>query len=256
LKLWPFKLGDYYFLLTPPSFNVSIKTVLMMDSVGAIIAAAGEGYRMGGVDKIFASIAGKPLLAYVLDVFDLCPSIQEIVVVLGEQNLERGQRLISEQGYSKVINICPGGKSRQHSVTEGLKHLSGCQWVVIHDGARPCLTSDLVERGIEEAKEHGAACAAVKAVDTIKVVGADGVVRQTPDRGNLYLAQTPQVFRFDIITQAHRQAREKATDDAALVEALGCKVKIYLGSYENIKVTTKDDLALAETILRNRKGAP
>jgi 2-C-methyl-D-erythritol 4-phosphate cytidylyltransferase len=227
-----------------------------MDSVGAIIAAGGKGYRMGEVDKIFAPIAGKPLLFWVLEVFESCPSIQKIVVVLSEQNLELGQRLISEQGYSKVKNICLGGRFRQHSVAEGLKHLWGCHWVVIHDGARPCLTSDLVDRGIEEAREHGAACAAVKAVDTIKIAGADGIVRETLDRGSLYLAQTPQVFRFDIITQAYHQVRKEATDDATLVEALGCKVKVYLGSYENIKVTTKDDLALAETILKNRRGAP
>ncbi len=218
----------------------------------AVIAAAGSSQRMGGVDKLFSPIAGKPLLAYVIDVFQICTSIHQVVIVLNEANLGQGKRLIQEGKYSKVTHICPGGQRRQDSVAQGLKLLSDCEWVVIHDGARPCLSLDLVERGLEEAEETGAAIAAVPVKDTIKMVEAGGVVLQTPRRADLWIAQTPQVFRFDIIMQAYRQGNYEASDDASLVEALGYKVKVYMGSYDNIKVTTPEDLALAEIILRKR----
>jgi len=221
--------------------------------VGAIIVAAGISHRMGGVDKLFAPVDGRPLLSYVLDVFEASPAVSRIVIVLSKRNLVPGQKLVARGGYLKIKNICLGGEFRQDSVAEGLKYLVGCEWVVVHDGARPCLTVRLIERGLKEAKVSGAACAAVPATDTIKVVGSDGMVLQTLQRDSLYLAQTPQVFRFDIISEAHHQAKAKLTDDAALVESLGCKVKAYPGSYENIKVTTGQELALVETILRQRK---
>jgi 2-C-methyl-D-erythritol 4-phosphate cytidylyltransferase len=222
--------------------------------VGAIIAAAGASRRMGGVDKLFAPIDGRPLLSYVLDVFEVSPKVSRVVIVLSKKNLAPGQRLIAERGYSKVKDICLGGKFRQDSVAEGLKHLVGSKWVVIHDGARPCLTARLIEQGLEEALDYGAACATVPVTDTIKVVDSDGMVLQTLQRDSLYVVQTPQVFRFDIINEAHLRAKAKLTDDAALVESVGYKVKTYPGSYENIKVTTGQELALVETILRQRKA--
>lgn len=222
------------------------------EKVGAVIAAAGSSQRMGGMDKIFLSLAGKPLLAHVLGVFQECTMVDQIVVVLNEASSERGQRLVEEGGFSKVIGICPGGERRQDSVAEGLKRLEGCQWVVIHDGARPCLTLDLIEKGLEEAEQTGAAIAAVPVKETIKIVEAEGTIQDTPRRENLWAAQTPQVLRFDIIREAYRQRKGEVTDDASLVEALGYKVRIYMGSYDNIKVTTSDDLALAEIILRKR----
>ncbi len=221
--------------------------------VGAIIAAAGSSQRMGGRDKIFALVAGKPLLAYVLDVFQQCQAIHQIVVVLSEANLEPGQKLVEEQGFSKVTGICSGGERRQDSVAAGLEKLQGCQWVVIHDGARPCLSSELIEQGLIAAQHSGAAITAVPVKETIKMVKADGTIKQTPHRESLWVAQTPQIFRRDIITEAYRQGKGEATDDAALVEALGYKVKIYMGSYDNVKVTTAEDLALVEIILRNRE---
>jgi len=222
------------------------------EKVGAVIAAAGSSQRMGGVDKIFLSLAGKPLLAHVLGVFQECTMVDQIVIVLNETSLERGQSLVEEGGFSKVIGICPGGERRQDSVAEGLKRLEGCQWVVIHDGARPCLTLDLIEKGLEEAEQTGAAIAAVPVKETIKIVEAEGTIQDTPRREDLWAAQTPQVFRFDIIREAYRQRKGEVTDDASLVEALGYKVRIYLGSYDNIKVTTSEDLALADIILRKR----
>jgi 2-C-methyl-D-erythritol 4-phosphate cytidylyltransferase len=208
---------------------------------------------MGGVDKIFASLWGKPLLAYSVDVFQQCPAIDEVVIVLSQDKLEAGQRLVREYNWSKVIEVCPGGVRRQDSVREGLKRLSGCQWVVIHDGARPCLGVDLIERGLELARDSGAAIAAIPVKDTIKVVSPDAFVEETPLRHSLWTVQTPQVFRFDIIDEAHRKAQGEVTDDATLVEQLGYRVKVYPGSDTNIKVTTPEDLALAEAILKSRE---
>jgi 2-C-methyl-D-erythritol 4-phosphate cytidylyltransferase len=207
---------------------------------------------MGEVDKIFAAVAGKPVLWQVLQIFQGCSVVDQAVVVLNEASVERGLRLVEEGRFSKVVAVCAGGQRRQDSVAEGLKRLDGCSWVVIHDGARPCLTVELVERGLEEARQTGAAIAAVPLKETVKVVDSEGVIASTPRRENLWAAQTPQIFRFDLITEAHRMVNGEVTDDASLVEALGHKVKVYMGSYDNIKVTTPEDLALAETILRMR----
>ncbi len=216
--------------------------------VGAVIVAAGSSQRMGGVDKVFALLGEKPVLARVVDVLQGCNSIDQIVVVLNGQNLEKGKQLVAEQGWSKVTDVCIGGKWRQDSVVAGLNRLSHCDWVVIHDGARPLLTKDLIHRGLEAARESGAAVAAVPVTDTIKVAGDDWFIQQTPPRRNLWAVQTPQVFRFDIIAKAYRQAKGEVTDDASLVEQSGYRVKLYMGSYNNIKVTTPDDLALAEVL--------
>jgi len=216
--------------------------------VGAVIVAAGESQRMGGVDKVFALLGGKPVLARVIDAFQQCNSVAQVVVVVSRENLEKCQQLVTEGGGSKVIEVCAGGRRRQDSVAAGLSHLSQCQWVVIHDGARPLLTVDLIERGLEAAGEMGAAVAAVPVTDTVKMAGDDRLVQQTLPRRNLWAVQTPQVFRFDIITEAYERAQGEATDDASLVEQLGYKVRLYMGSYHNIKVTTPDDLALAEVL--------
>jgi len=210
--------------------------------------AAGAGRRMGGVDKVLALLGGKPILARVIDAFQRCNSIDQVVVVVNRENLEKCRQLVAEEGWVKVIEVCAGGERRQDSVAAGLSRLSHCDWVVIHDGARPLVTVDLIERGLEAARETGAAVAAVPVTDTIKVAGDDRLVQQTPPRGNLWRAQTPQVFRFDIIAEAYRQAKGEVTDDASLVEQLGYRVKIYMGSYDNIKITTPDDLVLAEAL--------
>lgn len=220
--------------------------------VGAVIPAAGMGTRMGLANKIFAQLAGRPLLVWVLDVFQGCPSIDKVVVVLSGDELERCWKLAREYGWSKVEAVCQGGVRRQDSVREGLKRLSGCDWVVIHDGARPCVTDNLIERGLIEARDTGAAIAAVPVKDTIKIIGSGSLVEETPKRRNLWAVQTPQVFRLDIISKAYREGGNEVTDDAMLVEKMGYRVKVYMGSYENIKVTTPDDLLLAELILKNR----
>jgi len=224
-----------------------------MRKVGAVIVAAGASRRMGGVNKIFANLAGKPLLAHTVKVFQQCSSIDQVVIVLNEDKVEEGRRLVKEYGWSKVSEVCPGGPRRQDSVKEGLQRLTGCQWVVIHDGARPCLSPDLIERGLEEAGHSGAAIAALPVTDTIKVVSPSSFVEETPPRQRLWAVQTPQVFRFDIISEAYRKAQGDVTDDATLVENLGYKVKVYPGSEANIKVTTPEDLVLAEAIIKSRE---
>jgi len=224
----------------------------MRDKAGAVIIAAGQSQRMSGIDKVFAELGEGPLLARVLDAFQECPIVDEIVLVLGEENLERGRGLMRSHRWPKVTTICPGGRRRQDSVRNGLRSLQDCQWVVIHDGARPFVTSDLIERGLMESRESGAAVAAVSVKDTIKRVSREGFVRETPERDTLWVVQTPQVFLFDLISKAHEEITEDVSDDATMVEKLGHRVKIYSGLYDNIKVTTPQDLALAEVILRRK----
>jgi len=207
-----------------------------------------------GQDKIFAGLLGRPLLVWAVEPFQGCDRVNQIVIVLGVRNLERGQRLLREYNWTKVTAICAGGERRQDSVAEGLKRLEGCDWVVVHDGARPCLTPELIEKGLAAARETGAAIPAVPVKDTIKLV-SDDFVERTPRRENLWAAQTPQVFRFELLAQAHAEVSEKVSDDALMVERLGHRVKVYPGSYTNIKVTTPEDLELAEIILRRRISA-
>ncbi len=215
--------------------------------VGVVIAAGGSSQRMGE-DKLFALLGGKPLLVRATQAFQKCRLVDQIVVVVGGERKERCRRLVTGEEWSKVTDVCLGGERRQDSVAAGLKRLDKCDWVVVHDGARPLVTVDLIERGLEAAEETGAAVAAVPVTDTIKVAGGDRIVHQTPPRQNLWAIQTPQVFRTDIITKAYRRAKGDVTDDASLVEQLGYKVKLYMGSYDNIKVTTPDDLTLAEVL--------
>ena len=216
--------------------------------VGVIIAAAGSSRRMGEADKLFALLGGKPFLLRAIHPFQRCRLIDQIVVVVSKENKKRCQRLISGEEWSKVTDICAGGERRQDSVAAGIKRLDRCGWVIIHDGARPLVSMGLIELGLREAKETGAAIAAVPVTDTIKLVGNDRMVIQTLSRHNLWAVQTPQVFRFDIITEAYHQTKGDVTDDASLVEPLGYKVKLYMGSDNNIKVTTPEDMALAGSL--------
>jgi len=219
---------------------------------GAVIVAAGSSRRMGGADKVFALLGGKPVLTRVVDTFQKCDSIDRIVVVLSKQNLEKGKQLVTGEGWSKVADVCPGGERRQDSVIAGLDCLGNCEWVVIHDGGRPLVTVELIESGLDAAAETGAAVAAVPVTDTIKVAGDDMIVQGTPPRQSMWSAQTPQVFRYDIITEAYRMLKYEVTDDARAVERAGGSVKIYAGSYDNIKITKPDDLALAEFLLQKK----
>jgi len=219
--------------------------------VGAVIVAAGESQRMGRIDKLMAQIGGEPLLLHSTRPFQQCRRVSQIVVVVSGSNRERCQRLVSGKEWTKVTDVCLGGRRRQDSVAAGLKRLDGCDWIIVHDGARPLVTVELIERGLKAARETGAAIAAVPVKDTIKIAGNDRIVSQTPPRHSLWQVQTPQVFRGDVITGAYRKANGTVTDDASLVEQLGGRVKLYMGSYDNIKVTTPEDLTLAELLLRS-----
>jgi 2-C-methyl-D-erythritol 4-phosphate cytidylyltransferase len=221
--------------------------------VGVIIAAAGASTRMGEIDKIFALLGGKPVLARVVGVFEASPLVDRIVVVLSASNLARGQKLSETEDWEKVDAIIPGGLRRQDSVKEGLAKLHDCHWIIIHDGAWPLVNPALIENGIKAARETGAALTAVPVTDTIKLADAGNYVRETLSRENLWSAQTPQVFSSDIINKAYQAAETDVTDDAALVEATGVRVRLYPGDYDNIKLTTPADLILAE-LLWQRKG--
>lgn len=223
-------------------------------TVGAIIVAAGRGERMGGIDKIFAPLGGTSVLERVAAVFDSSPYIDAFVIVLTPDNAARGKHLLADKNLSKLAKVVPGGLRRQDSVEAGLKALPSCQWVIIHDGARPLVGAELITAGLEAAQETGTAVAAVPVTDTVKLVDDNGYVKETLPRSHLWAVQTPQVFRFDIIKEAYRKATGDVTDDAALVEALGYKVKPYMGAYDNIKLTTPADLALAEALWRRKGG--
>jgi len=222
-----------------------------MPKTGVVIVGAGSSQRMGR-DKVFISLAGKPLLAWSVDFCQTCKLVDQIAIVLNENKLDLGRKLAADRRWSKVLEICAGGKRRQDSVRQGLNELEDCDWVVIHDSARPFLTTDLIRDGLEAAQATGAAVAAVPIKDTVKLGGGDMMVSKTLNRQELWAIQTPQIFRFDIIAEAHEQIKEDVTDDASMVEHLGRKVKLYMGSYNNIKITTPEDLALAELIAGKR----
>lgn len=224
------------------------------ESVCAIIVAAGRSERMGGIDKLFAELAGRPLLAWTLGAFKSCTAIDDIVVVASPDSLERVGSLVREWRFDqKVTSVIPGGSSRQESVLAGLEAADGATLVAVHDGARPLVTPEIIEQGVILARKAGAALCGMPARDTVKLVEADSsLVRSTLPRETVWLAQTPQCFDRALLLEAHRAAKATVTDDAALVEALGRTVAIYEGAWSNFKVTTQEDLILAEALMRDR----
>ncbi|MGA8848597.1 MAG: 2-C-methyl-D-erythritol 4-phosphate cytidylyltransferase [Dehalococcoidia bacterium] len=223
---------------------------LGFSKLGVVIVAAGTSQRMAGINKLFTPLRGKPLLAWSVDTCQGYSLIQQIVLVLNDKDLARGWKLKVERGWSKVT-LCPGGAWRQDSVREGLRRIRDCDWVMIHDGARPFLTLNLIEDGLKIVEDVGAAVAAVPVKDTIKLADYGRLIEETLQRDKLWAAQTPQVFSFDIITKAYENLATEVTDDATAVEHLGYKVKLYMGDYKNIKVTTPEDLALARIIAKS-----
>jgi 2-C-methyl-D-erythritol 4-phosphate cytidylyltransferase len=221
--------------------------------VAAVIVAAGGSERMEGIDKIMANIGGRPVLARVLDTFQNCDKVDEIVIVMNAKNIEEAKKLVAKEKWHKVTYIVPGGKRRQDSVVEGLKKIKVCEWIIIHDGARPLMRAGLIEKGLDAARETGAAAPAVPVTDTIKLIEGSDIVKQTLPRQSLRAVQTPQVFRFDIIQNTYKAAAGDVTDDAALAEKAGYKVKLFPGARDNIKITTVDDLAIAEVLLKSKR---
>ena len=221
-------------------------------NVGAVVVAAGGSRRMGGTDKLFAPLMGRPLIAYSLDTLNGAPEVDAIILVLSRGNLEEGRRLARSGAWAKVADICVGGARRQDSVRHGVDRLPDAGWVIVHDGARPFIEGGMIARGLAEARSTGAAVAAVPVNDTIKSADTDQIVNQTIPRDGLWAVQTPQVFRRDLLMDAHRQVQDDVTDDAAMVERAGGRVRLFMGSYHNLKITTPDDMLLAEGILRAR----
>ncbi len=221
----------------------------------AIILAAGKGARMNsGMNKQFIHIKGKPLLAHTLEAFQSCEAIDSIMLVAGKAELQLcKEQIIDAFGFDKVDKLVEGGSERQQSVYNGILKLDAqCEVVVIHDGARPIVPDGIIERCIEGAKVFGAVTAGMPAKETIKMLDAEGFVESTPERGKVWITQTPQAFQLDIIKKAHENAGHKGisgTDDAFLVECMGIKVKMIESTYENIKVTTPEDIIIAETIM-------
>lgn len=224
--------------------------------VGAVIAAAGKGTRMGmDINKQYIQIQGIPVLAMTLQKFETCTLIDEIVVVANKDETEYCRKNIVEKyGFKKVRAVTAGGDSRQKSVYNGLRELSAdCDIVLIHDGARPFIDNGSIISCIDAAAEYGAACAAVPVKDTVKIADNSGFVDRTIDRSRLWQIQTPQAFKYGLIMDAHMKAANagyEGTDDAMLAERAGNRVKIVMGSYYNIKITTVEDLAFAGAICR------
>jgi len=217
-----------------------------------VIVAAGASQRMAGINKLFVPLRGKPLLAWSVDTCQGYRLVPQIVLVLNHEDLARGQKLKEERGWSKVT-LCPGGARRQDSVREGLRKIRDCDLVMIHDGARPFLTPDLIEDGLKIVGESEGAIAAVPVKDTIKLAADERLIGETLQRDRLWAAQTPQIFSFDVINMAYDSLTAEVTDDATAVERSGYKVRLYMGDYENIKVTTIEDLELARIIARKWK---
>lgn len=221
----------------------------------AVIVAAGKGKRMGTeISKQFLPLCGKEILAHTVEKFENAKKIRDIVLVTGEDSLQDVKEMTMEYGWKKVAFVVAGGKERQDSVWNGLQAVSeDTEIVLIHDGVRPFVTEEILDASIETAIEMGGCVAGVPAKDTIKVCNSENIAIVTPDRSTLWQIQTPQTFRKSIIMQAYEQAKADGfmgTDDASLAEHSGNPVKVIMGSYRNIKITTKEDLLIGEAFLK------
>lgn len=224
----------------------------------AIVLAAGQGKRMGTkVQKQYLEISGKPVLYYSLHAFEQLPIIDEIILVVGENQAEYCQNeIISKYGMNKVKKIVQGGAERYHSVWNGLQEVEGDGYVFIHDGARPFINEEILKRAYKDVENCKACVIGMPVKDTIKLADSEGFVDETPERSLVWLIQTPQVFECSLVKKAYallmEQENIQVTDDAMVVEQmLGHKVKLTRGSYENIKITTPEDLDIAEIFVKN-----
>lgn len=222
----------------------------------AIVLAAGQGKRMQSkIQKQFLEIQGRPVLYYSLLCFQECAKIDEIILVTGEESISHcEEEIVKKYGFTKVSAVISGGKERYDSVYAGLCACSDCEYVLIHDGARPFITEEIILRGLDKAKETGASVIGMPSKDTVKLADANGFVRETPERDLVWTIQTPQIFAYPLIRSAHESIRKKdmsnITDDAMVVEQeSGVKVALAEGSYRNIKITTPEDLYIAEAFL-------
>lgn len=222
--------------------------------VSAVIVAGGKGERMGyDIPKQYIDINGREILSITLDVFESCESIDEIILVVPENYIDFCiKNIVEKYCFKKVKKIVKGGCSRQESVYNGLLNCNPhCEVVVIHDGVRPFINKNIIEKSIEGAKKYEACAVGVYVKDTIKTIDDEKFIVSTLKRDELIAIQTPQTFKYDLILKSHEYARKNninATDDCALVERKGYKVKIIEGSYFNIKITTVEDIVIAKAI--------
>lgn len=231
-----------------------IRQVLPLKKCGAVIVAAGSASRMGGIDKVMAQLGGEPMIRRTVRAFQSSEVISEIIVVTREDLIQPIGELC--RGMDKVKAVVSGGKSRQESVSLGLNAMSKeMKLAAIHDGARPLISWEVIDRTVRAANTYGAAAPGIPVKDTIKVEQG-GIILATPDRSRLRAIQTPQVFDFDMLRGALKKAEEDGavlTDDCSAVERLNMHVKIVAGDERNLKVTTPMDLKIAELLLEEMK---
>lgn len=223
--------------------------------ISVVIVAAGMGKRMkSNINKQYLLLKNNPILSYTIDKFENNNYIDEIIVVTREEEIDYCKtNIIEKYEFKKVKNVIAGGKERQDSVYNGLINVSSnCNIVLIHDGARPFIKNNEINNIIEKTLISDACVIGVKVKDTIKIVDNENNIIDTPNRDNLWAVHTPQSFSYELILKAHEKCKKEgmiATDDSMLVEKLGVKVKMIEGSYDNIKITTPEDLDIAESIL-------
>jgi len=227
-----------------------------MGKLGVVVVAAGRGSRMGTQEsKQYLLLQDKPIVVHTLELFEQLADVAAITLVVGKDDVDRNEDFVRQYGLTKVIRIIAGGAERQHSVYRGLVALEeeGIEWVLVHDGVRPFVKPEQAVRCYEKARSTDAAAVlAVPVKDTIKLVHPSGVIASTPDRRSLWAIQTPQAFRLSALLEAHRAAERDGflgTDDAMLVERLGLPVHVVEGDYRNLKITTPEDLDMAEYML-------
>ena len=227
--------------------------------VTAVVVAAGRSERMGtDASKQFIPLCGIPLLARTLSAFEKSAAVAQVVIVARGEDIVAVADIVREFGFGKVVRIVKGGQTRQQSAAAGFEGVRDAQYVAVHDGARPLATPACINRSIEAAFSCGAAAAAVRLRDTVKQADENGTVIATPDRSLLWAVQTPQVFEAELYRGALEKARHDGadyTDDCQLIEAAGGKVKLVESDYTNIKITSPEDVVIAEAILRARGEA-
>lgn len=216
----------------------------------AIIVAAGYSSRMGGVNKLFCDLLGIPVIARTLLAYQRCDSIDGIVVATREESIPDLQKLCEQFGITKLVEIVKGGATRSESVKNAVDAADArFKYFAIADGARPLTSNDEIEKTLEAAMRFSAAACAVKVSDTIKLCDDSQFILSTPDRSKLWAAQTPQIFNAELYKSALSRFYGEYTDDCAMIEAAGVKVKLVEGSYKNIKITTPTDLIIAKAFL-------
>jgi 2-C-methyl-D-erythritol 4-phosphate cytidylyltransferase len=219
----------------------------------AVIPGAGSGKRYGNVSKAFLPLGGRPVISWVFDLLEGIEEINEVIPVFKDIDMEKGLKLIEERGYKKIKRIAPGGRERQDSVFHALNLITDADIVIIHDAVRPAAKPELFINLLDSFKDCDGVITGVPVIDTIKEV-AKGFVVNTPDRSRLWLIQTPQAFKFKLLKDSYKKAIKEGlyfTDDSGLIEHYGGKVKVIMGSYQNLKITVPEDIRILEAILRS-----